>query len=201
MSEPPPNPPEPPPIQLIEEGELPPRKPEFPPNRTIEEGEIPSSPVNEESRKKRVALLGKVLAAAIVALPGAYGALKGSTSVDASKVETVETKAKTETAVRDRQEADLQKHVAALAAEVAALRASAVTHKDLVDLVVRLRSQPHRYRRTERERELERRVEALRAKSVVADNLAVAAKVTKAGLPKLRPAAKVRRVLEQRAGF
>jgi hypothetical protein len=147
-----------------------------------------------EAAKRRIALTGKLLAALVVALPGAYAAIRSGSAAGEAEVATVESRARIEARVRDHQEADLQKHVAALAAEVAALRTSVVTHRDLVDLVLKLRApaRERRVARTERERALGRRLADLRVQGAVADVAVVAAKVTKAALPRLRPAAKVR---------
>lgn len=158
---------------------------------------------DEEQRKKRIALIGKVVAAIIVALPGAYGAVKSAGAADDSKVEL-------EKAVRDKQEATLQEHVKVLRAELDALRKAAVTHKELLELamklrdratVVRPRSPARRTELSARERALAAELAALKKKQAAAKVATGGAKAKAEKLPKLRPAPAVRTDIAQKKSF
>jgi methionine synthase II (cobalamin-independent) len=153
----------------------------------------------DEARKKRIALLGKVVAATLVALPGAYGAVRGATSADGSTVEL-------ERKLRDRQEAALQQHVRALRTEIDALRKATVSHKELLELALRLRnrarvvrprSPTRRTEVSEREQELEREIAALKRKQKAAEKAEkTAERATK--LPALRSAPALRQDLQKK---
>jgi hypothetical protein len=159
--------------------------------------ERPSRETSEVERRGRAAL-GKLLAAVLVALPGAYAAIRTQYNADADSV-------RTEVVVRDRQEDAIRRHVEALRREIAAVREAAVTHRDLLELVIKLReraaivrprSPARRAEVSERELELERKLGALRKreKSAVAAKKAVAAAQRK--LPALRPSDVVRRAVQ-----
>lgn len=138
--------------------------------------------------RKRAAVLGKVLAAAAVALPGAYGALKGSEAAGEREV-------RLERAVRDEQERALQAHLRGLREEIAALRRESVTHDELLEVVVKLAA---------RAQSAESRTTSAASPEVDALRRRAAAKKPRSGptsLPTLRPAAAVRQEIEQRAAF
>lgn len=154
----------------------------------------------DEARKKRVATIGKVVAAVIVALPGAYGAVRGASSADDSKVEL-------ERKIRDRQEETLQLHVKALRAEIEALRKATVSHKELLELamklrarheVVRPRSPARRVELSEREKALAAELAELKKKQAEGRAKEEKAKATAAKLPKLRPAPALRQDVAQK---
>jgi aconitase A len=155
---------------------------------------------DEAARKKRIALIGKVVAAVIVALPGAYGAVRGASSADDATVEL-------ERKIRDRQEAALQQHVKALRAEIDALRKATVSHKELLELamklrarheVVRPRSPARRTEVSERERALAAELAELKRKQVEGKAASGAAKATTTKLPKLRLAPALRQDVAQK---
>lgn len=88
----------------------------------------------QAAEKKRRNLIAIASAIVVAATPGAYTAWQAAK--EAAKAKLV---IKGEQRVRDRQEADLQKWVKANAEAIAEIKRSMVTHKDLLDLALRLR--------------------------------------------------------------
>jgi hypothetical protein len=153
----------------------------------------------ERSNGRRRAALGKLLAAVLVALPGAYAAVRTQSAADADAV-------RTEVVLRDRQEDAIRKHVEAIRREIAAVREAAVTHRELLEVVLKLRrrgrergvSSPTRRREaSERERALEVKLEALRRREAEAARAKVRVDVAQRALPELRPANVVRKAVRK----
>lgn len=155
---------------------------------------------SETERRRRVAR-GKLVAAVLVAMPGFYAAVRAQYAANDADV-------KTEVVVRDRQEGDLRKHFESLRREVEAFRKAAVTHKELLEVVVKLRDREKVYtprsprRRTEataREKELESKLEDLRKREETAIAAKARAEVVQRRLPTLKSAKAVRKAV--RADF
>jgi hypothetical protein len=165
-------------------------------------GESERKPTGEIERKKRAAA-GKLLAAVIVALPGAYAAVRAQSAADVDVVQT-------EVTVRDRQEKAIQKHVESLRREIAAVKEAAVTHKELLKIIMKLRERED-VRRTRtssdrressaRERDLEHEIEALRRREVEAEVAAKRAIVVQRKLPKLKPSRDIRESVKRAKGL
>lgn len=171
-----------------------------------DETETEGAPETDEERpgvgaeSRRLTTLAKLAAAVVVALPGAYAAVRTQSAADSGRL-------RTEVVVRDRQEEATRRHVEALRREIAAVREAAVTHRELLDLVLKMRARRRAYRPrsssratevSERERALERKLTALRARDKRASEAKAAARAVRRGLPRLRPAAAVRKSVEQK---
>lgn len=159
----------------------------------------PSEEVTKVKNRKRARHIALAVAVLTAATPGVYSAWESAKAA---------LKAKQEEVVRDRQEGDLQKNVRALAVAVEALRESSVTHKDLVDLVLKLRARrrPRHHGRLAppvgaREQELERKLAALRKRAEVGARAITRAAAAKRAAPRLRPAKKVRQLVLRENGF
>lgn len=149
----------------------------------------------EYKRTKMISLIAGLLTAAT---PGIYGAWQAAKA---------ELKTRQEEVVRDKQEGDIQKNVRALQVAVAALQKSAVTQRDLVDLVLRLRAdrptprrrpQPAEAARAER---LERELTELKKRAESAAQAAKKAVAAKRAAPAMQPAKNVRKLVQQANGF
>lgn len=148
----------------------------------------PSGEVRKWNAKK-TKLVGLVSAVAIAATPGVYSAWESAKQAY---------QAKQEQKVNDKQNIDLQKFVKALEVEVAALRKSMVTHKDLVDLLFKLREQGHRRRAPARpDQELDEKIKVLKEKAAKADAAAKVATTVKKALPALKSPAETRQLVKQ----
>jgi hypothetical protein len=154
-----------------------------------------------ERRKTKIVTL--VTAIVTAATPGVYSAWQTAKNAHKQKVEQK---------TRDTQETDLQKNVAAAQSELTALSKSCVTHKDLVDLIVKLRDTRRSYRphrphtnrspRTQpqpnaREEALLAKIAALKAKSRVATKARKKADVVRKAAPKLRPVKLIRQQVQK----
>lgn len=159
------------------------------------------SPTTEETRKaefKRTKLITLIAGLLTAATPGIYGAWESAKTA---------LKARQEEVVRDKQENDLQKNVQALQVAVAALQKSAVTHRDLVDLIVKLKDhQEHQPRRptpssTARELELEQKLAELKKQAEMAAKAAKRAAEASKAAPRLKPAKQIRQLVQQANPF
>lgn len=148
----------------------------------------PSVNPSDEIKVKNGKRVYIALAVALItaATPGVYSALEAAKATLKQRQEVV---------VRDRQEGDLQKHIKALQVEVEALRKSAVTYRDLVELVLKLKAtrQPRRVRHPQpavsaREDELARKLAALRKRAEVGAQAVKQAAAVKRATPRLKPA-------------
>lgn len=156
-----------------------------------------------ETERRRRAVLGKLLAAVLVAMPGAYAAVRTQDSADAGKL-------RTEVVVRDRQEDAFRRHFEVIRTEIRAVREAAVTHRELLDVIVKFRarttsarprSPARRAAASVRERELEEELRALRTKERTARAAGRRTAAAQRALPRLRPAAVVRRDVERKMAF
>lgn len=155
--------------------------------------------VTSEGERGKRAAVGKLVAAVLVALPGAYAAVRAQSAADE---ETVATEVK----VRDVQEAIVRRHVESLRREIEALRKSAVTHRELLEVVMKLRDRDRVYRprspvrrreATASERELETKIDAIRKRDVAAVKAKAKATKVQKTLPKFRPAPAIRKAIKK----
>lgn len=153
--------------------------------------------VASEGENGRRAALAKLIAAVLVALPGSYAAVRTQYAADEDVV-------KTEVKVRDVQEAVIQKHVEAIRREIEALRKSSVTHRELLDLVLRLRDRervprprsPARAREAE-EDELQKKIETLRKRDAAGKRARSTSAAVQRKLPAFRPAPALRKAIRK----
>jgi len=145
-----------------------------------------------------------VSAALVASAPGFYSAWQ-QTKVDFQarraniQASQAKQRLKVEQQVRDKQERDLQKYVKALEADIKEVKKSCVSHKDMIDLILKLqrpKQSNHRYTRERWHRArasyLMRKVRALRMKVKAAK----AAKQNKK--PALRDAKSFRKIIQQK---
>jgi hypothetical protein len=153
---------------------------------------------------------GKVItigsALVVAATPGVYSAWQSAKQAFEQRLEK---------RVRDTQEGDLQAVVKANTEAIKALKASMVTHRDLVDLIVKLQAsnRPAVARPTPRprprpnpaadgaSRPLSSAIAALRTKAAAGSKARQKAAQALKRAPALKPAAKVRDQIEQKKAF
>jgi hypothetical protein len=158
----------------------------------------------DETTKARRRNLGKIIAAVLVARPGAYSAVKTQYAADSEKVKATVT---TDRKVADKVADELTKNVEANESELKVLRATCVSRKELLAIASRLRRRsnyPPRSptRRTEvsaREAALQKQIDALKAKQAAGAKVVAKAKAEPKPRPKLRPAAAIRRQVQANA--
>lgn len=158
--------------------------------------DTPSGELRRATKKaKTISLIAGLITAAT---PGVYGAWQAAKASLKTKQEEV---------VRDKQEGDLQKNIASLQGSLEALRKSAVTHKDLVDLVLKLKATAPPARRrpqpavTAREQELQRKLAALTKRAQAGAQASRKADAVKRAAPRLKPAKQTRQLVQKANGF
>lgn len=157
-----------------------------------------STPSGEHKKAelRKTKLTALIVSIATAAAPGVYSAYQSAKTAYQQRVEEK---------TRDKQESSLTKNVKSLQADVDAVEKSCVTHKDLVDLVLKLRdSQPGRVRVSRRprppsprEQALLSKIASLKAKADVAKQAQDKAKVIRKAAPKLRPVKYIRQQVQQ----
>lgn len=152
--------------------------------------------MNHTRGSKRRTALVKLLAGVVVALPGAYSAVKTQYAADSDKVRaTVSIDRRVSDEVFD----ELTKNVEANTSDLKVLERTCVSHRDLFDLVTRLRRlstvprSPRRRREaSEREAALERQLTTLKAKQAAALEAVAGARAKPRSRPKIRSSRDIR---------
>jgi hypothetical protein len=122
----------------------------------------------------------------VAATPGVYSAW------EAAKAKWTQ---RQEQKLRDAQEGDLQKAVKAHTEAIEAIRQSMVTHKDLVDLVLKLRAPHHRRRPDPQNAALQAELGRLRQEASAGAKARDKAVQALRKLPKLKAAPEVRQAI------
>ena len=153
------------------------------------------SPQTPSARKERrkAKLVGLVTSIVVAATPGVYSAWQSAKNAWQQRIEQK---------TRDTQEVDLQKNVESLEKTITALEKSCVSHKDLVELVLKIKdmhagSRRRVHRSTDRERELEREIAEIKNRVAAAAKAKRSADIAKATKPKFKSPAAVRQMIQQ----
>lgn len=96
-----------------------------------------------ETKKTKKPLVALISAVIVSITPGIYSAWQ--TAKNEYKAKTAQGRMLTERKVRDHQEKTIQKYVKGLETEIKAIKQSCVTHKDLIDIVLKLRPRKNSY--------------------------------------------------------
>lgn len=159
------------------------------------------------AQKQRQKLYATITGFLVVATPGVYSAwqgakLKYSQHVASKKVALEQ---KIERKKSDAQERDLAKNLEALKLKVVALEATCVSHKDLIELTIKLKTlgEHSSHRRSSRpirskaSEGLAKRLKTLKVKVAKARKIRVRAAAKMRSAPKMRDPGAVRRLLIQ----